>query len=182
MASGPIWRSTELWEISRSCHRAAVFQCRHDHAADQPGLAGQVLAQHRVALVGHGRGAFLALGEIFLGFADFGALQVADFDRQPLDGAGDDAENREIHGVAVARDDLGRDRLRRQAELCRDMGLDPRIDGREAADRAGDGAGRDLRPRRLQPRPAAGELGIMAGQLDAEGGGLGMDAVAAPHR
>ena len=43
----------------------------------------------------------------------------------------------------------------------------------------GDGAGGDLGARRHQPRAVADELGVVAGQLQAEGGRLGVDAVAA---
>ena len=57
---------------------------------------------------------------------------------------GDHAERGEIHGMAVARNDLGRDRLDSQPHRLRHMGFDPRIDLREGADRAGDRAGRDL--------------------------------------
>jgi hypothetical protein len=42
-----------------------------------------------------------------LGLQHFGALEVADLDRQALDRRGDDAEHREEHRVAIARDDLG---------------------------------------------------------------------------
>ena len=111
MASGAKTRSTEEWEISRSCHRVDVLQRRHHGGPHHPGQAGQVLRQHRVALVGHGRGALLARSEILLGLAHLAALQVADLDRQVLDRGGDDAEGGEEGGMAVARDDLGRDRL-----------------------------------------------------------------------
>ena len=117
--------------------------------------------------------------EELLGFQHFGALQVADLGRQPLDRGGDDAQRREIHGVAVARDDLGRDRLDREAHRLGDMRFDARIDLGEGADRAGDGAGRDLLAGRDQPRAGAGELGIGDRELEAEGGRLGMDAVGA---
>jgi hypothetical protein len=79
----------------------------------------------------------------FLGLQHLGALQVADFDGEALDRRGDDAERGEEHGVAVARDDLGRDRLDRRPSFG-DMLLDARIDVGEGADRAGDGAGGDL--------------------------------------
>ena len=46
-----------------------------------------------------------------------------------------------------------------------DEGLHPRVHTRKGADGAGHGAG--------------GELGMMAGEFQAEGGGFGMDAVAA---
>ena len=81
--------------------------------------------------------------------------------------------------MTVARDDLRGDRLDGEAELLRDMLLDPRIDVGEGADRPRDGAGRDLGARRDQPGAVAGEGRVVAGQLDAEGRGLGMDAVAA---
>src|SRR3712207_6867131 len=43
-----------------------------------------------------------------LGLQHLAALQVAHFRGQPLDGGGDDAERREIHGMPVAGDDLRR--------------------------------------------------------------------------
>jgi hypothetical protein len=65
-------------------------------------------------------------------------------DGEALHRRGDDAERREEHRVAVARDHLGRDRLRHEAHRFRDMFFDARIDLREGADGAGDGAGRDF--------------------------------------
>ena len=121
-----------------------VLQRRHHIGAHHAREPGDVLRQHRVALVRHGRGALLALGEELLGLQHLGALQMADLGREPLDRGGDHAERGEIHGVAVARDDLGRDRLDRKPHRLGDVRLDPRIDLREGADRAGDGAGRDL--------------------------------------
>jgi hypothetical protein len=117
--------------------------------------------------------------EIFLGLQHFGALQMADLGGQPLDRRGDHAQGGEIGGVAVARDHLGRDRLDRQAHLLGDMLFHARIDIGEGADRAGDGAGGDLGARRDQPLAGAAEFGVVAGELQAEGGRLGMDAVAA---
>ncbi len=84
-----------------------------------------------------------------------------------------------IHRVAVARDDLRRDRLGREAHLLGDMRLDARIDVGEGADRAGDRAGRDLLARRDQALLGAGEFGIGLRELQAEGRRLGMDAVRA---
>src|SRR5580658_11288420 len=104
---------------------------------------------------------------------------MADLGGETLDRARNDGERREEEGVAVARDDLGRDRLRRQAELLRDMLFDRRRDIGEGADGAGDGASRDVAARLLQPVPRALELRVVAGELQAEGRGLGMDAVTA---
>ena len=47
---------------------------------------------------------------------------------------------------------------------------------------AGDGAGGDLEAGHRQPLAGADELGVVAGQLQAEGGGLGVDGVAAADR
>ena len=88
-----------------------ILQRRRHIAADHAREAGQILGQHRVALVRHRRAALLPGREIFLGLEHLGALQVADFGRQPLDRRSDHAKRREEHRVAVARDDLGRDRL-----------------------------------------------------------------------
>lgn len=55
----------------------------------------------------------------------------------------------------------------------------PGVDVGEGADRARDGAGGDLPAGGHQPVAVAVELGIVPGQLQAEGGRLGMDGVAA---
>jgi hypothetical protein len=139
----------------------------------------EVLGQHRIALVRHRRAALLAFGEELFGLAHLGALQMADFGGQVLDRSGDNGEAGKEGGVPVARDDLRGDRLDGKAELLGDMLLHPRIHIGEGADGAGDGAGRDLGARRHQPRAVADEGSIVSRELDAESGGLGMDAVAA---
>ncbi len=156
-----------------------VLERRHHGGAHDAGEAGEILRQHRVALVRHRRGALLPRREELLGLAQLGALQMADLDGEPLDRAGDDAERREEHGMAVARDHLGRDRLDFEAELGRDMRLDCRIDIGEGADRARDGAGRDILAGGDQAVAVAREFGVEPGELEAEGGRLGVDAVTA---
>ena len=84
--------------------------------------------------------------------------------------------------MAVAGDHLRRDRLDRETQARRDRRLHPGIDMGEGADGAGDGAGRNFAPRGGEPDAIAGELGVVAGELEAEGGRLGMDAVAAADR
>jgi len=59
------------------------------------------------------------------------------------------------------------------------MFFDARVHIGEGADRAGDGAGGDLLTRPHQPLPRPGEGGVMAGELQPEGGRFRMDAVAA---
>ena len=156
-----------------------VFQRGLGIAAHHAGEAGEVFRQHRVALVRHGGGALLAFGEILLGLQDFGALQVADFGGEVFDGAGDHGERCEERGVAVARDDLRRDGFGFEAQRLRDVFFDARVDLRERADGAGDGAGRDFFARGDQACAGAFELDIEARELDAERRGLGVDAVAA---
>ena len=67
----------------------------------------------------------------------------------------------------------------RKAHRLGDMRFDARIDLREGADRAGNGAGRDLLARGDEPLARAREFGIGVGELEAERGRLGMDAVRA---
>src|ERR1700719_47860 len=74
------------------------------------------------------------------------------------------------HGVAVTRNDLGRDRLDPKPHLARDMGFDPRIDLGKSSDRAGDRAGRDLGARRDQALQRAGKLRIGDRKLKPERG------------
>ena len=62
----------------------AVFQGGHHVAAQHTGQAADALAADRVALVGHGRAALLALGEVLLHLEHVGALQVADLGGEAL--------------------------------------------------------------------------------------------------
>ena len=137
--------------------------------------------QHRVALVRHGRGALLA-----------GARRTP---RPPAPRCAAGGGSRS----PAARPTRRRRRAWRrymawrsrgitwvetgsgvEAHLVGDVGFDARIDVGEGADGAGDA--RRSRPP-CAPRPAAArprvELGVGVGELEAEGGRLGVDAVAA---
>jgi hypothetical protein len=59
------------------------------------------------------------------------------------------------------------------------MGLDLGLDAGESTDRTGERAGADLVPSPQQALAVAAELGMEGGKLEAEGGGLRLDAVAA---
>ena len=83
-----------------------VFEGGLRVGADDAGEAGDLLAGDGVALVRHGAGALLLLGEELFGFADFGALQVADFSGYFVEGTGEDGEGGDVGCVAVALDDL----------------------------------------------------------------------------
>ena len=157
-----------------------VFQRGQGIGADHARLAGKVLGQDRVALVRHRARPLLAGREIFFRLEHFGALEVANLDRQPLDRTGDNRQCREEHGVPVARDDLRRDGLHREAELVGDMLFHLRVDIGESADCTRYGTGRDFRARRDQAGLAAVEFGIGLRQLEPERHRFGMDAMAAP--
>ena len=105
---------------------------------------------------------------------------MADFHRQPFDGACDHGERGEIHRVAIARDHLRADGFRDQSQLVRHVGFYIWRDIGEGAHRAADRAGRDFGARIPQPRAAAVEFGIGLRQFEPEGDGFGVDAVAAP--
>ena len=124
--------------------------------------------------------AFLALGEEFLGFEHFGALQVADLGRDALDRRGDDAKGGKEHRMAVARDDLGRDRLGLKAHgplqhVLQRLGRCWRRCRRRREMAQVATSSRAARRRVL----AAVELCIGFGHLQAEGHRLGMNAMGA---
>ena len=97
--------------MSRSCHRATSSSPADEVAAQHAGLAGELLALDRVALVRHGRAALLAGGERLGRLADLGALQVADLGGDELEGRADRRARVQVLGVAVPGDHLGgRDR------------------------------------------------------------------------
>ena len=90
-----------------------VLAGRQGVAAEHAREAADPLADDRVALVRHRRGALLrALTEGLLHFAHLGALEVADLGREPLEPRAGERDRRQQRRVAVACDDLGRDRLR----------------------------------------------------------------------
>ena len=156
-----------------------VFECWRHGGADHAGKAGEILGQHRVALVRHRRRALLTGREILLGLQHFGALQVADFDGEALYRRGDDAERGKEHGMAIARDDLCRYRLGPEAKGLSDVDLDARVDVGEGTDGAGYGAGGNFLASGDQAGAAAVEFGIGLGHLQAEGDRFGVDAMAA---
>ncbi len=107
---------------------------------------------------------------------------MANLGREAFDRAGDDAQGREEHRVTIARDDLRRDGFGGETEFRRDVRLDARIDIGKGADRARDCAGRDIVARGEQACLVAGEFGMRLRQLESEGDGFGVDAVAAADR
>ena len=93
-----------------------VFQGRHHVAAQHPGQAADPFAADRVALVGHGGTALLALGEVLLHLEHIGALQVADLRGEAIEGGAHQGQGLDVVGVAIAGNHLGAGGVRRQAQ------------------------------------------------------------------
>ena len=168
--------------MSRSCHSATFSSAGTTAARTTRARPGQVLRQHRVALVRHRRRALLARREIFLGLAAPRCAADGGF-RAPSRSTelAMTAKRREIdmawrsRGMIWVETGSGV-----EAQLCRD--IVPRRAGStlakvptapEIAQVAISSAARTSRVARAR------ELGVEAGELQAEGRRLGMDAVAA---
>src|SRR5262249_40886426 len=130
-----------------------------------------------IALVRHGRAAFLAAREVLFRLTDFGALQMAHFERDLFAEGGHQRQHRDEKGVPIALDHLRRDGRRFEPQAGADLlfGL-----GREVRERA-DGAGRfadsQVFRRRPQTRQVAARLFVPDGEFQTEGDGLGMYSV-----
>ncbi len=166
-------------EMSRSCHSVTFSSAGIDGAAHHAGEPRQVLGQHRVALVRHRRAALLAGGEELLRLRTSvrcrWRISVARFSIEAATTASA-AKNMAWRSRGITCVETGstaRPSFLATCSSTRGSTLAKVPTG------AGDGAGRDLGPRCDQPGAVAGEGGVVAGQLHAEGRGLGMDAVAA---
>ena len=169
--------------MSRSCHSGWFSKRGLGVAAQQAGQAGDPLGEDRVALVGHRRAALLAGPERLHELADLGVLEVADLGREALQRAAGDRDRGQERGVPVALDDLGaRPGRRARPSVGEDLGLEVRVEVAVGADRA----------RRSCPSPTSStaaaeappvavELEGPAGELEPEGGRLGVDRVGAAH-
>ncbi len=93
-----------------------IFECSHEVRAHHACQAAELFAEHGIALVRHCGRAFLALAKRFFEFADFRALEVADFKRDFLNSCAGNSHGTEIFAVAVALDNLRGDRSRPQTK------------------------------------------------------------------
>ena len=118
-------RSTEECEMSRSCHSATSSSAGVTAERTMRASPVRFSARTGLRLCGMAEEPFWPFGEEFLRFHHFGALQMADLGRQPLDRRRDDAERGKESRVAVARDHLGRDRLRLQVQFRRHISSRP---------------------------------------------------------
>src|SRR5690606_33803587 len=102
-----------------------VLHCWKRVGAHHACKAGQVLAQHWVALVRHRRGSLLPGREVLLRLKDLCALEVPDLDSETLDRGGYDTKRHEIMRMPVAWNDLRRDGLWPQPHLLPHIRLNP---------------------------------------------------------
>ena len=156
-----------------------VFKGGLGVGADDAREAGDLLGEDGVALVGHGARALLFFGEELLGFADLGALEVADFSGDLVEGGAEDGEGTDVGGVAVALDDLGGDVYRPEAEGVADGLLVGGLEVAEGADGSGELADAEVFGGGVEAGEVALHLGEPEEELEAEGGGFGVDAVGA---
>ena len=151
-------------------------------AAQEPRDTGDPLAYDRVPLVRHrGRALLGARPERLLQLAHLGALQMADLGGEALEAGPCKRDRAQQLGVPVARHDLGRDVLLRQAKPPQHGGLDLRPVCRVGAHGAREGANRHPLHGVLQPAQVPVGLEREPGELEAECRGLGVDAVRASH-
>ena len=166
--------------MSRSCQSATFSSAGITCAAHQPGEAGQVLAQPRVALVRHRRAALLA------------ARRTARRPRRPRYAA--DGGSRSRGARCRWRPRRAWRRTRRAGRAGSPGSRSAPASARAAAATSASTAGSTLAKVPTAPEiaqvaisaracsqapPVARELGVEAGELQAEGGRLGVDAVRA---
>jgi hypothetical protein len=114
--------------------------------------------------------------------ANLGAREMAELDGDLVAGRGEERLRRDPLGVAIALHDLGRGRLEPDAEALADRLLHRRLEVRERADRARDLADGGLRGGAREALAPAPHRFVEHEQLQAERGGLRVDAVRAPDR
>ena len=131
----------------------------------------------RVPLVRHCRRTLHSLAERLFHLAHLGAGEVADLGREALERCRAEGKRRQQFRVAVARDDLRRERVRLEPEPLAREPLDLRFDLRVRADGAGELTDAIRLECRDHARAGAVELERPAGELPAERRRLGMDTV-----
>ena len=135
-----------------------VFERRQRICAHDAGEAANLFAGDGIALVRHGGAAALLAAERLLDFANFGALQMANFLRDAFERRGDDGERREILRVTIAFDHLRSDWRGGKAQTLADFLFDFRAEMRAGADRAGNFADGQLLRGDLKARERRGDF------------------------
>ena len=158
-----------------------IFHRGDGVTADDASQTAQSFAGDRVALVRHGRAAFLALGEKFFHLEDLGALQMAELGGPAVERAGGQGEHGHEFRMAVALDDLGGKRGGLEPELGADFLFDARIEVGARADGTAQFSHGDALAHFHETFAHAAEFVIHQRHLETEGDRFGMDAVAAAH-
>src|SRR5438067_8702507 len=160
-----------------------VLQRNNCVPANDARQTAQTLARDWIALVRHGRAAFLAFAKKFFDLQNFSALEMTKFCRPTIDTGGDDSERRHEFGMTITLHDLSRECCRFQSELFANRALNFWIDVRMRAHRSAYFADADALARLCQAffRPA--EFIIHQRELQPECNRLRVHAVtAANHR
>ncbi len=121
----------------------------------------------------------MLLAEVLLRLAHLGALQVAHLDGDFVERAAEDGQRGDVGGVPVALDDLRGHRRGLEAQPRADAFFVLRLQMAERAHRARQLAHAHVLGRGVEAGSVALHLGVPVEQLEAEGGGLGVDAVGA---
>src|ERR1041384_5551086 len=143
----------------------------------------ETLRRNRVALVRHGRAAFLTGTEEFFHFEHFGSLQMPQLGRPTIDTRSDERERGAKFCVAIALDDLGGKSRRLESELLGNMLFDAGIEMGVRADRAAQFPDAHALQSLLQALLGPTEFIEHQSELEAKGDRLRVNAVAASdHR
>src|SRR5262249_44989189 len=111
----------------------------------------------------------------------FSARQMTNRGCEPLDRGRNNAKSGEVHGMAVTRNDLRRNRLYREPHGFRYMSFDARVDLRKCPHRPGDGASCDLFTCSDKALKSARKFRVGVSQFEAKCGRFGMNAMRASN-
>ena len=114
-----------------------VFQGGDRVAPQHAGEAGEPFPRDGIALVRHGAGTLLPLGERFLGFEHFRALQMAELDGPTFNAGADQRERGLKFRMDVALHHLRGNGCRAHAQLFANIRFHARREMRAGANRTG---------------------------------------------
>src|SRR5205814_10094905 len=132
-----------------------VFERGEHVRTHEASEAADLFAGNGVALVRHGGTAALLTAERFLDFADFGALEMANFQRDFFERGGNERKGAEILRVAVALNDLRSDGRGAETQALADAFFHFRAEMRSITDGARDFSDSHLRGSVAEARDVA---------------------------
>src|SRR5262249_32118314 len=141
--------------------------------------AADLFASDRIALVRHRGTAALLAAERLFGFADFGALQVANLDGDFFERSGDERQRAEVVRMTIPLNDLGSHRRDIETEALADALFDFRAEVRSIAYGTGDFTDAHLGSGVGEALDVALIFRVPVGNFEAESDRLGMNAVGA---